>query len=166
MVTDRQQKFIVRIGLLASSTDITEAERINLKRATKEDLYQAKQWRDRATEPPPVINTLCLGLKALKEERLQGSLSPAVDRLYTDLVEAYGEPVNHFYLLGPSTFRGISRWFFIGGVGAFTFILLLLSTAYLSNIIESIGKTATIFLYAVIAIIALLIMIISGNSDK
>ncbi|GAB2026835.1 hypothetical protein [Lactovum odontotermitis] len=84
MLTARQQKFYVRIGLLAASTDITEMERKNLERA--------KKWLDRDDSFRVVYDSLGLGLKSLEAERLQGKLTPTVKKLLEDLIEVYGEP--------------------------------------------------------------------------
>ncbi|GAB2026836.1 hypothetical protein [Lactovum odontotermitis] len=92
MLTARQQKFYVRIGLLASSTDITAMEKRNLERA--------KKWLDRGDEFQIVINTLCLGLQDLNSERLQGKLSCTAEKLLKDLIDIYGEPTRPEFVRG------------------------------------------------------------------
>ncbi|GAB2026842.1 hypothetical protein [Lactovum odontotermitis] len=154
MVTNQQQKFYVRIGLLASSTNITAVEKENLRRA--------KKWLDRGDDLSLVVNSLCLALKSLKEERLQGSLSPAVDRLYNDLIEAYGEPVPvHFIQVG--LYGGHDRGYVLGYIAESVGVVLILSLIYITRIIETIGKFGTVLFYATGIMITVFLVIISDD---
>lgn len=92
MRTDEQQKFYVRIALLAQSIELTEMEKRNLE--------VAKKWLDRGDDFHVVINSLCLGLKSLDSERLQGKLTPVVDRLFKELISVYGELVKSDVRIG------------------------------------------------------------------
>ncbi|MCL2676516.1 MAG: hypothetical protein FWE43_01070 [Streptococcaceae bacterium] len=84
MLTDKQQKYYIKIGLLSQSKGLTEMEEKGLQRA--------KKWFDRGDEFHIVINSLCLTLQNLTSERLQGKLTPPVNKLYEDLIADYGQP--------------------------------------------------------------------------
>lgn len=157
MLTDRQEKIYQSISDLINK-DITDTERINLERA--------KKSLDRGDDFRATINWLCLGLKSLESLRLQGELSSDVKILYDNLIKVYGEPVREeVKIIGPtvSLERGLSFSFVLGGVGAFIIILALVSTAYLSHIILTFGKTGTIALYLLVLVLAISLMLISNK---
>lgn len=160
MLTDRQQKFYRRISELSDS-DVTDAERENLKRTNK--------WLDRGDDFRVAINSLCLGLKSLESERLQGELSSEVKSLLEDLIEAYGEPEKReVEVVWPNSMLGLERGVTsssIRGFLSYAIIVILLITSFVfwPKLILHIGYIGTIIFYAAALLLAVVLASISGK---
>lgn len=87
MLTDRQNKFLIKMIDLSQSSNTTKKEKTYLNRSIK-DIQNGGKFQDG-------INRLTLSLKGLVK-RTEKPLTPELDLFYKDLISAYGEPDYRF----------------------------------------------------------------------